>query len=146
MRFRVSGTLEEKFKVNVQAGKFSLIIDEPPELGGTGKGPNPIEVLLSSLISCFMIATSFHAARRRIRVKRLEVEAVGELDIRGFAGEAEVRPGLASVELRATIESDEPEEKVRELVKFVEEHCPVMDTLTRGAKVSTVVTVKPSTR
>ncbi len=127
--FKVESTSRQGFKVDVRARKHEITVDEPKELGGTDLGPNPIELLLASLASCLSIAVRFHASRRNIRLDEVSVEASGELDIRGFMGVEGVKPGLKKIEVLLRIKSPEPEEKLRELLEFVEAHCPVADTL-----------------
>jgi len=136
-KFKTETKLEEKFRVKATIGKHTFIIDEPQELGGTGKGPNPVELLLASLASCLIIATSYHAMVKRIKIKSIKAEAEGTLDIRGFIGtDNNVRPGFQEITVNLKIDSDEPEEKIRELIEFVEEHCPVRDTLIKGIKIT----------
>ena len=50
--FQSSSRLVEGFECEVQSRGFSMIIDEPEMLGGTDKGPNPVEVVLSALGVC----------------------------------------------------------------------------------------------
>ncbi len=128
--FQVKAYSREKgFKVDVEARQHKLIVDEPKELGGTDKGANPIEYLLAALASCLSIAIRFHAHKKKIQVDEIEVEAKGMLDLRGFMGMEGYKPGLQWVEVNLKVKSPEPEEKIRELVEFVEAHCPVADTL-----------------
>ncbi len=128
--FQVKAFSKEKgFKVDVEARQHKLVVDEPKELGGTDKGANPIEYLLAALASCLSIALRFHANKKKIQIDEIEVETKGLLDLRGFMGMEGVKPGLQWVEVDLKIKSPEPEEKIKELVEFVEAHCPVADTL-----------------
>ena len=45
-------------RAEVDAGGFALVADEPETFGGTGSGPQPTELLLASIASCFVAATS----------------------------------------------------------------------------------------
>ncbi len=51
-------------------------------------------------------------------------------------GADNVRPGFQGITVCLKIDSDEPKEKIRELIEFVEEHCPVRDTLLKGTKIT----------
>lgn len=64
----------------VQAGDFELIVDEPESVGGTNQGPQPTELLLASVASCFTIAVAFSAGKRGIEVRDLHVDATGTYD------------------------------------------------------------------
>jgi len=127
--FSVKAHLKQGFKVDVKARHHELVVDEPKELGGTDQGANPIEHLLAALASCLLIAIKFHAQKRKIRIDEIEVETKGFLDLRGFMGIGDVKPGLQKIEVNLRIKSPEPEEKIKELIEFVEAHCPVADTL-----------------
>lgn len=143
-QFKVVANQVERFRIESKAGRFTIVIDEPEEMGGSGAGPNPIEYLLASLAGCFIITTVYHAAERKVRIKSMQVEVTGKLDISGFTGASDVRPGLQEVIVNATVVSDEPVERVTELLNLAEEHCPVYDTLTKGTRITSRVEVKRS--
>lgn len=62
---------------SVQAGDFELIVDEPPEAGGTGRGPMPTDLLLASLASCYALALAWAARKRGVDLPDLTVTATG---------------------------------------------------------------------
>lgn len=65
------------WRCEVEAGGFSLVVDEPAEVGGTGTGPMPTDLLLASLASCFALALAWAARQRRVELPDLEVSATG---------------------------------------------------------------------
>ncbi len=102
--FFASAVNEEGFRVVVRTGEgHRVVVDEPKDMGGGGEGPNPIELLLASLASCFAITSRIHAARMGINVDRVEVEARAELDLRSVLGIEGVEPGLKSIVLKARV-------------------------------------------
>ncbi|MFC4947302.1 OsmC family protein [Pseudonocardia sp. GCM10023141] len=112
----------------VTAGEFEMIVDEPESVpGGTGKGPQPTEVLLASVASCFTIAMAYSANKRGIELGDLDVEATGTYDGPRFS---KIR-----VEVRAT--SPEGEELAK-LMKVAERVCYVTRTLTTNPEVEIV--------
>jgi putative redox protein len=65
----------------VQAGDFELIVDEPESVeGGTGSGPQPTELLLASVASCFALALAYSARKRDVELADLHVDATGTYD------------------------------------------------------------------
>jgi putative redox protein len=62
---------------SVQAGGFQLTVDEPPEVGGTGRGPMPTDLLLASLASCYALALAWAARKRGLDLPDLTVTATG---------------------------------------------------------------------
>ena len=64
----------------VQAGDFEVVADEPESAGGTGTGPQPTELLLASIASCFTISLAYSARKRDIELADVEVDVVGHYD------------------------------------------------------------------
>lgn len=64
----------------VQAGDFEVVADEPESVGGTGTGPQPTELLLASIASCFTISLAYSARKRDIELADVEVDVVGKYD------------------------------------------------------------------
>jgi uncharacterized OsmC-like protein len=107
-------------------------IDEPPELGGTDTGPNPVELLLVSLGSCQEIVYSLYALTMGIELDSVTVEVKGHLDVRGLFGIGEgIPPGFQKITYETRIASKASPETIARLVKTVEAHCPSLDTLKR---------------
>ncbi|MHA1596393.1 MAG: OsmC family protein [Candidatus Asgardarchaeia archaeon] len=127
---RISG-----FHNKIKVKDFEIDEDEPESLGGTNKGPNPVELLLGALGSCLSTITTIYAKKRGIKVDDVEVELSGQLDPRGFQGLADVRPGLQKIEVKVKIKSPESREKLQELLDDVVKHCPVEDNLAHGVPI-----------
>jgi putative redox protein len=109
---------------------FRLTLDEPPALGGTDSGPNPVELILAALGACQEITYRLFAENLGIPLNHVSVKVEGRLDLRGlFAVDEGVRPGFR--EIRATVEIDSPASKddIERLRLAVDSHCPVLDIL-----------------
>lgn len=130
-----SANLVEKFQVEVGTRGHQVIIDEPERLGGTDKGMNPLELLLSSLGACQTIVAQMSAKKFGIQYDHLSVDLEGDIDTDGFLGLSEVRPGFIEVRYKVNIKSDESPQKIEEFITYVEDHCPALDSLINGVKV-----------
>jgi organic hydroperoxide reductase OsmC/OhrA len=65
-------------RCQVDAGGFALTVDEPLSAGGTDAGPQPTDVLLASVASCFVLAIAWAAGKRGIELPGdLQVTAHG---------------------------------------------------------------------
>lgn len=126
--------------VKVQAGPHHFVIDEPETLGGANTGANPVEHLLASLATCQVITYQVWAAKLGIEVDTIEVDAQGDLDVRGFFGvDDSVPAGFSTIRTTVRITGPESTERYAELSAAVESHCPVGDTLTRSIAITTSI-------
>lgn len=123
----VAGTATQ---VSVQAGEHAFIIDEPTSEGGTDLGASPVEHLLAALGACQVITFQVWADKLDLKIDELDIAVAGDLDLRGFFGlDANVRPGFDSIDVQVQLSGPEPSERYEELVRTVERHCPVLDSL-----------------
>jgi len=114
-------------------------IDEPKYLGGTDKGPSPIELLLAALGGCQIITLAFFAPRLGVKLKNVETVVEGYLDPRGFMGTSGIRPGFQKIRISTKIQAEGPSEKIKELVKIAEERCPVNDNIRNSTLIEAIV-------
>lgn len=134
--FRAETELVEGVLTRAKIRDFILEIDEPPSLGGTDKGPNPVELILAALGTCQEIVYSAYAAVLGIELKSVKVKVEGKLDPRGLFNVADVSPGFLKIQYETEIESPAAPSRIKGLVDAVESHCPVLDTLLRPIEVS----------
>jgi len=127
--FKATAHLQEGVVVKVRSRNFEFTIDEPKSLGGTDTGMNPVEALLGSLGACQSIVARVYARKFDIQLDGFRVEVEGDLDLDGFFKKSEVRPGYSDIRYTFHIKTDAPKERVEEFVKFLEETCPVGDTV-----------------
>jgi uncharacterized OsmC-like protein len=136
---------EDGFSTESAVRGFTVRLDEPPELGGADTGPNPVEAVLAALGSCQAIVYRAYANALGLRVDRVEVEARGQLDVRGFLGDPAVPAGFERVTFTTRVVSPEPADRIAALSRAVEAHCPVLDILKRPIAVTgTVEHVSPT--
>src|ERR1700722_20071675 len=73
----------EGLRSETKIRQFSLTVDEPPNLGGTDAGPNPVELVLASLATCQEITYRAYATALGIPLESVAVKLEGSLDLRG---------------------------------------------------------------
>ncbi|MCS7060675.1 MAG: OsmC family protein [Anaerolineae bacterium] len=129
--FVVHTRLVDRYQTQAVIRNFELTIDEPASLGGTDRGPNPVEVVLAALGACQEIVYATYAALLGVRIQRLEIRVTGQLDPRGFFNVADVPAGFERVEYEVDLQTDAPPDKTSQLIELVNRHCPVLDILQR---------------
>ncbi len=114
---------------------FSITIDEPERLGGSNKGPNPLEVLLASLGGCLDFTGTIIAQEMGYQLEDFELEIQGDLDPRGVTGKADVPVGFQQVRVDVKNVEGIPKEKIPEFIEMIQKRCPVDNTLEEGVEV-----------
>lgn len=129
--------LEKKtgFRSEIKMRDFSITIDEPERVGGTNKGPSPVEVLLGSLGACLDFTGTIVAKEMGHELKEFKLQIEGDLDPRGVMGKAGVPVGFQAIRVKVTDIEGIPEENIPEFLKAVQSRCPVDNTLEHGVDV-----------
>ncbi|HLR16429.1 MAG TPA: OsmC family protein [Alcanivoracaceae bacterium] len=133
-QFQATAQLQEGVRVDVQSRQFSLTLDEPKELGGTDLGMNPVEALLGSLAACQAIVARVYAQKFDVQLDDFRVEVEGDIDLDGFFGLADVRPGYSEIRYRFHISSPSSQANIDALIAHLQQHCPVGDSLAKPVK------------
>lgn len=64
-------------RCSVAADGFSIPVDEPASVGGTGAAPQPTDLFLASVASCFTLALVHSAGKRGIALRGVKVDVLG---------------------------------------------------------------------
>ena len=137
--FRTDTELISGYLTKAQIRQFTLDIDEKPGLGGTDRGPNPLEIVLAALGTCQEIVYAMFAADMGVPLDSVKISVKGCIDARGFFNVAQVPPGFLKVDYEVDIKSPADQSRIRELVDVVNAHCPLLDILQRRINVNGTV-------
>jgi len=138
--FRATGTGGEGVRTHLRINDHTVLVDEPPALGGDNEAPNPVEVALAGLLSCQVVTYRFWAAQLGIPLDDISIDVEGDLDVRGFFGvDDAVRPGFGEVRVVVTLDGPAEAERYQELAATVDAHCPVLDLFRNTTPVTTTV-------
>jgi putative redox protein len=111
-----------------QVGDFEVVVDEPEAAGGTDTGPQPTDLLLVSVSSCFALALAYVARKRGVELLGLDVTAVGRYE------------GLKFDQISLSISSASPPDVVRGLLPEAQRVCYVSNTLLHQPELTVEVT------
>ena len=121
----VTGKWRSGYHCSVRAGSFTIEVDEPVRVGGTDLGPQPTDLFLASVASCFLMALSYAARKREIELSGLSVDVTGSYDGQRFSAiHVQARVGV-------------PEAELDQLVRAAERVCYVTNTLRAGVELTT---------
>jgi putative redox protein len=129
------------YQVEITAGQHSYTSDEPQPVGDDA-GPNPYDLLLSSLGACVVITLHMYARRKNWPLESVEVA----LDLYSIAASEchdcrDVDPDerVAIIDKQLTFKGDDlTQEQIERLVE-ISDRCPVHRTLTGEIKIHTTL-------
>ncbi len=107
-----------------------LIVDEPFELGGKNRGPNPVEYIITGAVGCFSLVVIIQADLHGIKINSLETELETSLDMSAFF-DAVVggRHGIGDVTLTLHIDTDASKEQLEEIVQYALKYSPSLNSI-----------------
>lgn len=141
--FKSESVQKDGLYSEVSIREHALCVDEPENLGGTDRGPNPVELVLAALGTCQEITYRAYATAMDIPLESVSVKLEGHIDLRGFFGvDDSVRPGYNAIKGTVNIVSAADAATIETLRGAVNAHCPVLDIITKPVPVELVVDLK----
>lgn len=128
---KVKTSLNENGIPEIEARGHKVLSDVGADKGGSDQGLLPGELLIGSLGACQLLVAKFNAKRFDIDLQGLSVE----LEAEGGIEETNGRQYLPNIKFSIHVESNSPEEKVKEFIEFVENNCPIGATLANAVNV-----------
>ena len=116
-----------RHQVTLQTNDHVHSITIPPKPTGYGSSANGGELLFLALATCYCNDIYREAAKRNIKVDRVEVSVEG---VFGSEGEP-----AKSVTYRAKIDAQASEAEIRELMQYTDTVAEIQNTLRMGAPV-----------
>jgi uncharacterized OsmC-like protein len=140
LKFSVSGASSSATKFIGKTRQFTLVVDEPADLGGTDDDANPVEYILAGFAGCANVIGHIVAKELGFTIKNLKIEVSGELNPQRFLGSSyKERAGFKSITLNLVPETDASIETLAKWLQIVEERCPVKDNLQNNTPVKIAV-------
>ena len=122
------------YRVDVEAGAHTFIVDEPVSMGGTNIGATPYDYLLGALGGCMAITLRMYADRKGWPLQGVRVQL---RTTRSHAPDCEScetqTVGLATIERRIEFDGPLTDQQCERLL-YIAGRCPVKQTLERGIK------------
>jgi Predicted redox protein, regulator of disulfide bond formation len=140
MEFKIIAQSENPTKTVVNAGNFTLTIDEPAELGGTNAGANPVEFVLASLAGCINVMAHVAAGEMGLKLRGVTASISGILNPSKLFGEpTATRAGFQSIEVKLTPDCDADAKTIEKWLEVITERSPVLDNLVNATPVKITI-------
>ena len=112
-----------------------IVSDEPPALGGSDQGPNPVEQVIAALGNCLAVGYAANATAAGIEIRGLSIDIEGDIDLHTFLGLSEGNAGYSGISVKVNIDSDAAAEALEAIHDKVVNTSPVGHTLSRAVPV-----------
>ena len=113
MDFEIDLKLKEppfQFEVDFKLPEVDeFVVDEPPDIGGEGRGPNASRILASAIGFCLSASLSFCLRKSRLEVKNIKTKVHGTIR-RNKDGYWRIQD--IQVEISPTFEPDTPQNRI----------------------------------
>ena len=140
LKFSVSGESSSATQFIGKTRQFTLVVDEPENLGGTDEDANPVEYILAGFAGCANVIGHLVAKELGFIIKNLRIDVSGELNPQRFLGSSyKERAGFKSIKLNLVPDTDASIETLTKWLQIVEERCPVKDNLQNNTPVTIAV-------
>lgn len=138
----VAAKLEDQLRVEINARHHTITLDEPKEFGSSDQGMTPIEALLGALGACKCIVAKSYAKKFKVEFTEIRVNVEGEIDTDGFLGRnPDAKIGLSQVKTTYHFQSTSPTENIEALVNFVDQTCPVADSMLNSPSLESAIEI-----
>jgi organic hydroperoxide reductase OsmC/OhrA len=127
------------FKVSFDVPTIpSLKADEPPELGGSGKGPNASRLLGAAVGNCLSASLAFCLKKSKLELKNLK----SDVQVKVTRNEkGRLRVTHVRVDMHPELKSPEDIKRMDRCLQIFEDYCIVTESVRKGIPVE--VNVKP---
>ena len=128
------------FQTRVATRSHRFVADEPVRVGGTDKGPNPYELLLSALGACTSMTLHMYAKHKKWPLERVAVELRHDRIHAADCADCEKEDGQID-RIERELELDGPlDEAQRTRLLEIADRCPVHRTLMNEKQIVTRLT------
>jgi uncharacterized OsmC-like protein len=133
--FEIELELVDKLQFNVKFDlpeASDLLIDEPPEMGGSGLGPNASRMIAVGVSNCLSASLAFCLRKARADLKGMKVIAQGTVG----REEGRLRLQKIDVKIHPKFGAQEDLDKLERCKGLFEKYCIVTESIRRGLPVN----------
>ncbi|NIV04324.1 OsmC family peroxiredoxin [Candidatus Saccharibacteria bacterium] len=134
------GDVQFQSSIQYENGETVFKVDNPTFMGGGGKLPGPMHYCFYGLASCYTGTFATMAAMLGIELKKLTTRVEADVNFSRVFGVSE-EPTMEEVRVTLQVESDAPEEKIKEAEELAIQRCPVVFTLKNPVKLTPKVEI-----
>lgn len=136
--FRAEGRLDEGIACKVDTGRALVEAGLHPAAGGPGTQACSGDMLLEALAACTGVTLNAVATAIDFKLTGGRVIVEGDLDFRGTLGvDKEAPVGFRDIRIAFDLDTEEPQERIDQLLKLTERFCVVLQSLKTPPRIET---------
>jgi len=140
---RVVGRTGDQFLCRVQAGRHTLVADEPSNHGGDDQGPDPYRFLATALGSCTVMTLNMYARHKGLKVQRVRCDVEHDRIHAEDCEACEAESGKVDrfrrvIQIEGDLSADE-----RQRMLEIADRCPVHRTLENEIRIDSRLEDEP---
>ncbi len=130
---KATAKIGEGITCKIETGKMLSEVGLHPATGGDGLSVCSGDMLLEALAACAGVTLKAVATAIDFNLKDAHIHTEGDLDFRGTLSVDKNAPvGFKAIRLQFQLETDEPADKIANLLKLTERYCVVYQTLLKS--------------
>lgn len=122
MTYTAKAQFVNGLEINVGTRSHTIKVDQSAERGGTNKGMNPMELLLSSIATCLTMTVLLATEKADLKVEDISVKVEGDRD-------ACVRPGLNVIRTTVNVKTNVPSKTMEQFIREIALNAPVVESV-----------------
>lgn len=131
----IINNFEDGLFCNIDAGGHKLVADEPEDLGGHDKGPDPYLYLATALGTCTAMTLNMYATRKKWPVEQIKVNMIHKKIKAEDCEDCETEKGFVDIFERHIKVTGDLDREQQERMLEIANKCPVHRTLMGELKI-----------
>lgn len=131
----IINNFEDGLFCNIDAGGHKLVADEPEDLGGHDKGPDPYLYLATALGTCTAMTLNMYATRKKWPVEQIKVDMIHKKIKAEDCEDCETEKGFVDIFERHIKVTGDLDREQQERMLEIANKCPVHRTLMGELKI-----------
>ena len=140
----IINNFEDGLFCNIDAGGHKLVADEPEDLGGHDKGPDPYLYLATALGTCTAMTLNMYATRKKWPVEQIKVDMIHKKIKAEDCEDCETEKGFVDILERQIKVTGDLDREQQERMLEIANKCPVHRTLLGELKIRSKLVCKVS--
>ncbi|MCG8545646.1 MAG: OsmC family protein [Alphaproteobacteria bacterium] len=122
---KLQGACTTDARTDVTAGDLTVVVDEPIERGGSGKGLSPTQTMLAALLGCTNRIGHKVADANGVDLKDMSIAVEAKFDRRGVNLDEEIDVPFPEIKLTIAVTTDADDAAIEKVKTDLHRFCPI---------------------